>query len=235
MSTGTLEPFEVPTIVAGVNGLLRDILAAEAPENDITIVADVADLSSLTRAASDCRPQVVIIDAPRGLDPWLADATALHADGIGVVVITDATSPEDIVSLLAAGVDGLLRSDTSPSEVMRAARTVGTGGVVLHDDIAAIVLHQWRAQRGHRTPLEGHPRSELTARESEVLQAMADGLSTKAIARRLEVALKTVENHKTRVFQKLGARSNAHAVSMAIRMGLLGLPDGDADSPGAAQ
>jgi len=60
----------------------------------------------------------------------------------------------------------------------------------------------------------------LTARELEVLAAMADGLSAKAIALRLGVALKTVENHKVRIFDKLGVQTQAHAVSVAIGLGV---------------
>ena len=57
-----------------------------------------------------------------------------------------------------------------------------------------------------------------------VLTAMAEGLATKAIALRLDVAVKTVENHKARVFGKLGARNHAHAVTLAIEQGLLSPP-----------
>lgn len=61
----------------------------------------------------------------------------------------------------------------------------------------------------------------LTAREHAVLVAMAEGMATKTIARHLGVAIKTVENHKIRIFDKLGVRTQAHAVSVAIGQGLL--------------
>jgi DNA-binding NarL/FixJ family response regulator len=80
---------------------------------------------------------------------------------------------------------------------------------------------QWRTSRG-----SGSQRASLTPREREVLMALAKGLTTKAIARRLGVAMKTVESHKIRLFSKLGARTQAHAVSIAIGQHLVA-PDDD--------
>ena len=64
----------------------------------------------------------------------------------------------------------------------------------------------------------------MTARERDVLEAMAEGLGAKAIARRLGVAVKTVESHKFRIFEKLGVHTQAHAVAVAIHHGLLTAP-----------
>jgi DNA-binding CsgD family transcriptional regulator len=63
--------------------------------------------------------------------------------------------------------------------------------------------------------------ASLTVREHDVLVAMADGLPAKSIARRLGMAVKTVENHKIRIYDKLGVRTQAHAVAVAIGQGLL--------------
>ncbi len=69
---------------------------------------------------------------------------------------------------------------------------------------------------GRRRNADEHLGAELTSRELEVLGAMTDGLSTKAVAHHLGIAVKTVENHKTRIFDKLGVHSQAQAVAMAI-------------------
>ena len=84
---------------------------------------------------------------------------------------------------------------------------------------ASLVVDQWRRLRGAGN--ESNDRLALTPREIEILAAMADGLSNKAIARRLGVVVKTVENHKIRVFDKLGVKTQAHAVALAISHGLL--------------
>jgi two-component system nitrate/nitrite response regulator NarL len=85
---------------------------------------------------------------------------------------------------------------------------------------ASTILSQWRSLRlqGSAAPFR---RSELTPREEQVLEAMVEGLAAKAIAKRLGVATKTVENHKIRIFDKLGVRTHAQAVSLTIGQGLL--------------
>jgi DNA-binding NarL/FixJ family response regulator len=82
-------------------------------------------------------------------------------------------------------------------------------------------LQQWRRLRSAPVLSAGEKRPRLTPRELEILIKMTDGLATKAIARSLGVAVKTVENHKIRIFDKLGVRTQAHAVAMAIGHGLV--------------
>ena len=207
-------------MIAGQTKLLRDLLRAEAENHGMRVTGDVIDLTDAVLAARTQQPEVVIIEAPHH-DGWMEALIGLKEAGCAVLVVTDDSSPEQVVELLSAGVDGVLCSDSSTSEVVMGAKLVAGGGVALSEDIASLLLHQWRALRGVQTPLVSGPRTALTQRELDVLVAMAEGLSTKAIARKLGVALKTVENHKTRVYQKLGARTNAHAISMAIRLGLL--------------
>jgi DNA-binding CsgD family transcriptional regulator len=96
---------------------------------------------------------------------------------------------------------------------------VAERGAALHFRVAALVLGQWRACR------QEHPRLalSLTPRELEVLAGLVRGDTTKAMAARLGIAHKTVESHRLRLFDKLGAKSQAHAVSMAVSLGLIPL------------
>jgi DNA-binding NarL/FixJ family response regulator len=106
---------------------------------------------------------------------------------------------------------------TSLDQFADAVRSVRAGGIALDPTHAAIVVAQWREGRQRANSEPG----ALTQREREVLGAMVDGLLTKAIARRLRVAPKTVENHKVRIFSKLGVRNQAQAVGVAITHGLV--------------
>src|SRR5207249_11530563 len=103
-------------------------------------------------------------------------------------------------------------------QVAGAGLAVRDGAAALHPVAAGTILSQWRRLRVAQSAMT---RNSLTPRESEILAAMADGHAAKAIARQLGVALKTVENHKIRIFDKLGARSQAQAVALAIGQGLL--------------
>ncbi len=164
------------------------------------------------------RPQttlVVGLDCDDGpLEQFLDD---LLVCGTSVLVLADETNPERAVGLLEAGIRGFLHLDSAMDQLADAIRSVQDGGVVLHPWFAATILGEWRVGRrgAHLAP------GALTPRERDVLAAMTEGLSTKAIARSLKVAPKTVENHKVRIFSKLGVRNQAQAVGVAITHGLV--------------
>lgn len=162
---------------------------------------------------------VVLMDLSddRPLDVVLREVLAVGAKAI--VLDVDA-SPETMMRCLLSGASGyVLLQEVEPDQLVRSVRQVAGGGAALHPGAAAVVLQQWRALRGEPDALR--PQAALTDREREVLRAFADGLATKAVATRLGVAAKTVENHKTRIFTKLGARNQAHAVGIAVEHGLL--------------
>jgi two-component system nitrate/nitrite response regulator NarL len=141
-----------------------------------------------------------------------------------VGVICDDPSPERLTRILTLGVSGYLRSDAAPASVVEAVATLAGGAAVLEPTAMGTLLEQWRGLRKGGRGSAGGRLLDLTAREGDVLAALADGLPTKAVARRLGMAPKTVENHKTRIFDKLGVRSQAAAVSFAIAHGLLAGP-----------
>ncbi|MGH8998290.1 MAG: response regulator transcription factor, partial [Acidimicrobiia bacterium] len=182
--------------------------------------AGAAELAKRVRSAA---PDVVLTEAT------FADGSAVEAcldelvaSGARVAVICDDPSPERLTGILARGACAYLRSDTSPLDLVDAVVDVAEGHTVLHPWATATVMDQWRRMRaGGGGGLGRTAGSALTAREAEVLAAMVDGLATKAIARRLGVAVKTVENHKIRIFDKLGVRTQAGAVALAISHGLL--------------
>ncbi|MHB1582435.1 MAG: helix-turn-helix transcriptional regulator [Acidimicrobiales bacterium] len=155
-------------------------------------------------------PEVVV--AGELLADGLADhyLPALVRAGCRVLLVVDELQVERMVTLVGRGLAGICTTDQSLEEVSTAVLEVAGGGVVLPPAIAASIVAQWRSSRHHRGSLE--PERVLSLRELEVLNAMADGLSVKATARLLGVATKTVENHRTRVFAKLGVRNQAQLV-----------------------
>jgi DNA-binding NarL/FixJ family response regulator len=111
--------------------------------------------------------------------------------------------------------------DSSPLEIATGVQAVVRGGMALNPTVAVTLVQHWSRLRQEVARSDARIGRTLTPRESEVLEAMTEGLSTKAIARRLGVAYKTVENHKIRVFEKLQVRTHAHAVSVAIELQLV--------------
>ena len=148
--------------------------------------------------------------------------------GVGTRIIVICTNPslERVIHLLELGVHGVMLDDSSPLEVATGVQAVARGGMALNPTVAVTLVQHWPRLRQDLARSDARIAGSLTPREAEVLEAMVEGLSTKAIARRLGVAYKTVENHKIRVFEKLQVRTHAQAVSVAIgRQLVLMAPD----------
>lgn len=215
-------------ILADDDVLARDILRQACATRQVTVVAE-ADTVDALRAAAKRFPTAVVV-ASNSLDqvPVEEAVAGLGADQHAIVISGDA-SPSRLLALLNPPFRGFLFHDASPDEVVAGVKAVARGAAVLNPTAAAIVLEQWREAQSDSTPLAWRGRPLLTPREAEVLAALADGLSTKAIAGRLKMANKTVENHKLRIFDKLGVHTQAHAVVVAIRHGLVPEPAGAAE------
>jgi DNA-binding NarL/FixJ family response regulator len=176
------------------------------------VVAEVSSVTECLVAASQHQNVIVVLSDPLTDRPIADTVNQIVEQGAKVVVFSDNPSPEQVIPVLEQGASSYLMYDSRPQDIADAALSVAGGGVVLHASVASVVLEEWRQLS--RSP--GLPLASLTPREHEVLTALAEGLTTKAIAGRLGVATKTVESHKIRLFNKLGARTQAHAVSIAI-------------------
>jgi DNA-binding NarL/FixJ family response regulator len=184
---------------------LQEALAGRAH-----VVGDTAYGAAALQLADMLTPSVVVAGDLLGdgaIDHFLPD---LLRGGTRVLLLVDDLPGERVLRLVGRGLSGACSTRNALVEVADAVLAVATGGVVLHPALVASIVTQWRSGwRGEQTGLE----QKLTLREMEVLNAMVDGLSTKAVARLLGITLKTVENHRTRVFAKLGLHSQAQLVA----------------------
>jgi DNA-binding NarL/FixJ family response regulator len=139
-------------------------------------------------------------------------APALLQTGARILLLCDANELTTILGFAELGITGIIDSDASPEHLARAVLTLSAGGAVFPPDITEAIVADWR--RARRTGRRGLDDTELTTRELDVLGAMSDGLSTKAVAHYLGISAKTVESHKTRIFDKLGVRTQAQAVAL---------------------
>ena len=186
----------------------------------------VGETSSGVELVALCRSEqpdvavtdVDLVDGP--IEPRLPD---ISATGTRVLVFCDDPSPDRLTGMLISDAAGYLLRDAAPARLVDAVEAVASGAAALDAVAATTILDQWRRLR-HEPEGLVERRSTLTAREQDVLEAMVDGLATKAIAQRLGVAHKTVENHKLRVFDKLGVRTHPQAVSVALANGLISAP-----------
>jgi DNA-binding NarL/FixJ family response regulator len=202
---------------------IRDVLRLSAVARGVDVVGEARSATELIELCRRQRPDVVYAEDSFDDGSEIESVLVLlMATGARVIVVCDDPSPERLTRILELGASGYLRHDTTPEQVLDAIESVAGGASVLAPAAAATVLDQWRRLRQPAARAVSGPHlSALTARQQDVLEAMSDGLSAKLIARRLGVAVKTIENHKIHLFEKLGVHTQAQAVSLAIRQGML--------------
>lgn len=221
-SASRIPPAAFRILVVAAYPIARAGLAAIlGGHDDLAVVgqsAGGADLAAIVEAAA---PDLILLDHAAGDDEALERLERLLAGraGLAALVLGAERTEEALLEALATGARGYLPRDTGGDELAAAVRAVAVGLLVLHPVPAAPLLE--RLLERPRTPLPTGPGETLTPRELEVLQALADGLTNRAIARRLAVSENTVKFHVSSILTKLDAASRAEAVALAARRGLL--------------
>jgi DNA-binding NarL/FixJ family response regulator/class 3 adenylate cyclase len=196
-------------VIADDSVLLREGVVRLLEEAGFAVVAQSGTAEDLMRHVSMHKPDVAIVDIrmpPTHTDEGLRAAKEIRErfPATGVLVLSqyvEADYAMELLSETAEGVGYLLKDRVSDLEQFAAAvRRVGEGGSALDP----AVVNQLVGRRRQRDPLE-----ELTPREREVLELMAEGRSNQAIAERLFVTLRAVEKHVTSIFGKLGLPASA--------------------------
>lgn len=189
---------------------LVELLAAAG---DIDVVGTAADGERALDVVSAQRPDVVVMDLSMpGIGGIEATRRVLaEHPGIRVIVLTSFSGSSEVLDALDAGAIGYLLKDASPEELRGGILAASRGESPLSPKAARAVL----AARDERQEAPA-----LSDREREVLACVAQGLSNKLIARRLEISEKTVKAHLTSIFQRIGVTDRTQAALWAQRHGL---------------
>ncbi len=207
--------------MAEVASVVRDALVA-ALKNQPSIRVDVASTRDELIASAGSTDVVVLGDNLRDrCEPGVV--SEILTAGARVLVVSSTGLDDRGAQFLLAGATGfLLLTDLTDADLTSSVATIAAGRSALHPEVARAVLDYWRHQRD--APPSG-PRSgamaELSGREVEVLQGLHGGMTIRVMARRMGVAEKTVEAHRSKLYAKLGARNQAHALSIASERGLI--------------
>lgn len=179
----------------------------------ITVIGQVGDGAAALREVALLRPDVIVMDLRMpGMDGVEAiRRIATGHPGTAILVLTMFDEESLITEALAAGARGYLLKGAEQEEIERAIRTVAAGATIFSHGVVERILHR------STTPL---PLPQLTDREREVTELLARGVSNAAIAERLGIAPKTVGNHISAIFLKLGVASRAEAIVQAREAGL---------------
>lgn len=209
-------------VLADDHRLIRQGLRALLEkEPDLEVVGEAADGRSALQMVSELTPHIVIVDigmpALNGIE--VARLIASGNTGAKVIALSMHSDRRFVAEMFRAGASGYLLKDSAFDELVLAIRTVSAGKVYLSPQVADVVVEDYL---NRPTGPTGAPTvfARLTAREREVLQLMAEGLSTKQIALSLSVSVKTVETHRRQIMEKLGIYSVAELTKYAIREGL---------------
>ncbi|MER3419625.1 MAG: DNA-binding response regulator [Chloroflexota bacterium] len=197
---------------------LRTILATQP---DISVAGEAATGQEAVAQAIALCPDVVLMDLEL---PGLGGVEAIRRirerlPGTRVVVFTAFDEDERVMSAVEAGAQGYLLKGASREEIFQALRAAFQGGTPLQPAVATALLRRLAAPTGIRE----RP-AVLSPREREVLQLLAEGLTNKAIARRLVVSERTVKFHVGSILAKLEVPNRAAAVRVALERRLLADP-----------
>lgn len=198
--------------LAGLEALLQR-------QQDMVVVGQVKDGMEAVKQARATKADVVVMDVSmagmNGIEATREITSKLP--GVKVLCLSMHAERRFVAAALDAGASGYLLKDNSFEELVDAIHTVKCNQVYLCHRVAGTVVEAYRAQR-----LQGESSvfSLLTRREREVLQLLAEGRSTKEIAARLSLSLKTVGTHRGHIMEKLSIHSVAGLTKYAIREGL---------------
>jgi DNA-binding NarL/FixJ family response regulator len=182
------------------------------------VVAEAEDAASAYQAYRAATPDIVVMDlslpgaggleAVRHIRQWDRDAR--------ILVFTMHSGAAFALKAFEAGASGYVTKSSAPAELVRAVTTVASNGRALSDDIA-------REIAAERLSGQGSLVDDLGPRETEVLRLVASGFTTEQIAESLNLSPKTIQNYHYQIKSKIGARTDAHLVWLAIGAGVVTL------------
>jgi DNA-binding NarL/FixJ family response regulator len=202
---------QITCVIGDDHEALRSGLAALLDaEDDLRVVGQARDGRELLELAERRRPDVMVADIGMPTVDGIAFCREITArpDPPAVVLYTGTAETDVLQSALVAGARGFVVKSGPPQDLVRAIRTVHAG-LPYVDGMLGAALFNRRAE------------SLLSGRETEVLQHLANGLTTEGVGKELYLSPATVRSYTEHAMHKLGASNRVHAVTTALRMGLI--------------
>jgi two-component system, NarL family, nitrate/nitrite response regulator NarL len=186
-----------------------------ATEDALELTGAARTGESSTGLRGGAQPDVVLVDASQTADVTVAREIASAAGEAYVVALVAPDKEVDLLGWAGAGVSGFLSTEASSHQLVEVLRRAARGESPCSPDVADAFLTRAREQRAGTRAFAG----SLTRREAQIAELVADGLSNKAIAARLSIALATVKNHVHRILEKLSVHSRGEAAAKLRQTG----------------
>lgn len=210
---------EIRLLLADDHTMVRQSMRRSMEDAGFTITGEAGDGAEAVRLAASTRPDVVLMDVSMPVLDGVEATRQVRAAGDGapqVVMLTMHADADVVRRSLEAGAVGYLTKDSSIDEVVAAVRLAASGDGAVSPGLAAALL------REASVPAPD-PGQQVSAREVEVLQLIAEGASPPEVAEQLFISVKTVKNHLSSIYEKLDARDRTQAVLKGLRMGIIRL------------
>jgi DNA-binding NarL/FixJ family response regulator len=209
---------QIKVIIADDHPIVREGLAALLGDaEDLDIVGTAANGREAIALVQSSSPDVVLIDLEM---PVLDGVSAIQrikkqSPGIQVIILSNHAAGDIVFRGIEAGAAGYLLKDARPEEIVSAIRTVYAGGTVLEPSVATQIVERIR------TMGQAPASSDVSERELEVLNLIANGATNQEIAQQLTITMSTVKAHVNHLLSKLEARTRAEAVTEGLRRNLI--------------
>ena len=206
----------IRVLLADDHEMVREAFAALLEMEGFAIAGQACDGREALRLAAELAPDVIVLDLImpelNGLD---AARALLHRDpGVKIILVTQYADRAYVLEALTLGVRGYVLKSQAPPDLLQAIREVCRGATYISPSISEMVVEAYRT----KSDAGAEP---LTLREREVLQLIAEGKTNKEVAQILDLSLKTVDSHRSRLMDKLNVRGTAGLVRYAVRRGLI--------------
>jgi DNA-binding NarL/FixJ family response regulator len=210
----------IRVLVADDHTMVRQSLVSVLAASGLCeVVGEAADGLEAVAQALRLRPDVAIVDISMPRLNGIEVVRRLHAElpGTRTLVLTMHEEDEYVLHVVRAGAAGYLLKDSAVSDLIQAVRDVHAGKRHFGANAARVLAEAISQPQAD----PGDPYGRLTTREREIFHLVVEGATSKEIARRLDISVKTAENHRANILDKLGVRNTAELVRYAVRKGLL--------------
>jgi DNA-binding NarL/FixJ family response regulator len=199
-------------------GIRQAIRGALDAEPDLVVVGEAGDGVTAVRAIAHTEPDVAVVDLAIPGTPGLRVVPQIRraSPPTAILVFTMHKNPVYVSEAIQAGATGYLLKSATMAELATAIRAVHRGEGYLHSEVTGPVLGRLAAD----ARLAGRG-SNLTPREIQILETLAEGHGNRQIAADLGISEETVKTHLKRLYEKLGAADRAQAVAVALRQRLI--------------
>ena len=212
----------ISVVIADDHHVVREGIALVLQqEGDIKVVGQASNGEEAVTMIMQLNPDVTILDISMPKLNGIQTAQKLIRDGFKgkILMLTQYDKEEYVREAIQTGASGYLLKDSIKDDVITAIRKIISGETFFSPSISKLLVDEYFQQLKRKTSSKSIP--DLTPRETEVLQLIAEGYSTKQIADKLYLSARTVDFHRANISQKLGVHDIAGLTKYAIRHGLV--------------